>query len=129
MTPHQEVPNVERSYVDRLYNRKLQKWQFLVEHAFGILKQCFCELGVKSDLHVTFLLGVLIVSFYLIHNFLLRQSVDDVELLLKVLQSKGMRLEVRNDQVVDQNANAKSISIHAEVDSKHTNLGAYLANR
>ena len=70
MTPHQEVPNVERSYANRLYNRKLQKEQFVVEHALGILKQCFCELGVKPDLHVTFLPDVIVVCF-LMHNLLL----------------------------------------------------------
>ena len=38
----------------------------MVEHAFRIFKQCFCELGVKSNLHVTFLLDV-IVSCCLLH--------------------------------------------------------------
>lgn len=128
MTPHREVPNRERSYADRLYNRKLRKGRSVVEHAFGILKQCFRELGGKSDLHVTFLPDV-IVACCLMHNLLLGQFVDDVEQLLEVLQSEGMRWEGRNDQVVDRNENAQPIPLHAEVDSKRTELGAYLANR
>ena len=63
----------------------------MVEYASMILKQCFCELGVKSGLHVTFLPDV-IVACYLLHNLLLGQSSKVVKRLLKVLQNNGMYL-------------------------------------
>ena len=96
MTPHWEVPNAARSFVDRLYNKKLWKGQSVVEHAFGILKQCFRELRVRSDLHVTFLPDI-IFACCLMHNMLLGQSYNDVEQLLEVLQTEGMVPIVSDD--------------------------------
>jgi hypothetical protein len=39
---------------EALYNQKLRKGRCVVENAFGMLKQTFRELLVKSDLSITF---------------------------------------------------------------------------
>ena len=96
LTPHQELPNSARLYTDRLYNEKPKKGRLVVEHAFGILKQCFFELGLKSELEVTFLLDVIIVCC-LMHNLLMAQSTEKVEQLLEVLQTEDLVLEMQND--------------------------------
>jgi hypothetical protein len=60
-----------------------------VENAFGILKQTFCELLLKSELIVTFLPDV-IVFCAILHNLLFAQSRKAVEQLLNVLRQEGL---------------------------------------
>jgi hypothetical protein len=52
MVPHKNVRNL--SVLDTLFNRKLKKGHCVVENAFGILKQTFRELLLKSKLDVVF---------------------------------------------------------------------------
>jgi hypothetical protein len=47
MVPHKNIRNF--SVHETLFNRKLQRGHSVVENAFGILKQTFRELLVKSD--------------------------------------------------------------------------------
>lgn len=100
----------------------------MVEHSFGILKQMFRELLVKSDLHVTFLLDV-IISCCLLHNHLLGQSTDEVERLLEVLQNEGMALEVEDEPIVEPPPPGPPNKDHVEGAAKRAALGNYLANR
>jgi len=60
-----------------------------VENTFGMLKQTFRELLVKSDLDVTFLPDV-ITACAILYNTLLGQSHEKVERLLQVLRTKGL---------------------------------------
>ena len=57
----------------------------MVENAFAFLKQTYRELEYKSELHVTFLLDV-VVYCAILHNILLKQSYSEVERLLEMLQ-------------------------------------------
>ena len=90
------MPNVAKSFTHRLYNQKLRKGESVMEHAFRILKQCFCKLGVKFDLHITFLLDV-IVAYCLLHNILMEQSSKAMERLLNVLQNEGVVVDNHNE--------------------------------
>ena len=66
MTFHWKLPNATKSYIDKLYKKKIWKDKSIVERTFRIIKQCFQELIVKSNLHVIFLSNV-IITCYLMH--------------------------------------------------------------
>jgi hypothetical protein len=83
MVPHRNARNC--TVLERLYNKKLRKGRCVVKNAFGILKQTFRELLVKSDLDVVFLPDV-ITCCAILHNILLGQSHEDVENLMGVLR-------------------------------------------
>jgi hypothetical protein len=72
-----------------------------VENAFGILKQTFCELLLKSELIVTFLPDV-IVFCAILHNLLFAQSRKAVEQLLNVLRQEGLHGKVVDDDNLPQ---------------------------
>jgi hypothetical protein len=76
MVPYKNVQNL--SLLETLFNRKLRKGLCVVENAFGILKQTFKELLVKSELDVVFLPDV-ITCCTILHNILLGQSHNKVE--------------------------------------------------
>jgi hypothetical protein len=63
--------------VDTLFNKKLRRGRIVVENAFGILKQTFRELLVKSELQAAFLPNV-ITCCAILHNVFLGQSHEDV---------------------------------------------------
>jgi hypothetical protein len=94
LTPHRRSPNPFA--IDTLYNWKLQRVRGVVENAFGILKQSWRELLLKSELDVAHLPDV-ILSCCLLHNLLLGQASVEVEVLLEVLSSEGWTEEVPND--------------------------------
>ena len=96
MVPHRGPGQL--SLAEELFNRRLRRGRCVVENAFGILKQTFRELLVKSQLHITFLPDV-IVSCAILHNVLLGQSHEDVEQLLEVLRTEGLHGEVIDDDV------------------------------
>ena len=86
------------SVAEALFNKKLRRRRCVVENAFGILKQTFCELLTKSYLHVAFLPDV-ILACAILHNVLLGQSHEDVENLLGVLRYEGLDGEACDDNV------------------------------
>ena len=86
LVPHRGQGNM--TMADSLFNRKLRRGRGIVENVFGILKQTFRELLVKSDLSVTFLPDV-IMCCAILHNVLLAQSHGDVERLLQILRTEG----------------------------------------
>jgi hypothetical protein len=79
--------------LENLFNRKLRRGCYVVQNAFGLLKQTFRELLGKSSLRVTFLPDV-ILCCAILHNVLLGQSNEDVKQLLEVLQVEGYEGEV-----------------------------------
>jgi hypothetical protein len=113
---------------DTLFNKKLRRDRGVVENAFGILKQTFRELLVKSDLHVAFLPDV-IMCYALLYSLLLRQSHEEVQRLLEVLCMEGLDREVLHDdplptdvgEAVMDNATTEQGSL------TRTDLGIYLA--
>jgi hypothetical protein len=52
MVPHKNSRNL--TLLETLFNKRLRRGRCLVENVFGILKQTFRELLVKSDLDVVF---------------------------------------------------------------------------
>jgi hypothetical protein len=77
--PHKNVMNL--TIIEILFNRRLKHGRCVVLNAFGILEQTFCELLVKFDLIVTFLLDV-ILCCALLYNISLARSRGDVKHLL-----------------------------------------------
>ena len=82
---------------DTLYNKRLRRGWGVVEIAFDILKQSFCELLTKSDLDIAFLSNV-ITCCCILHNIMLGQSHEDVDLLHDILRIKGLEEEVRDEE-------------------------------
>jgi hypothetical protein len=94
MVPHKNVRNL--SLLETLFNRKLRKGRCVVENAFGILKQTFRELLVKSELDVVFLPDV-ITCCAILHNILLGQSHNEVEQLMQELRREGLEGDITDD--------------------------------
>jgi hypothetical protein len=94
MVPHRNVRNL--SVLETLFNKKLRRGQSVVENAFGILKQTFRELLMKSELDVVFLPDV-ITCCAILHNVLLGQSHEEVERLLQVLRREGLEGDITDD--------------------------------
>jgi hypothetical protein len=94
MVPHRNMRNL--SVLETLFNRKLRRGRSMVKNAFGILKQTFRELLVKSELDVVFLPDV-ITCYAILHNVLLGQSHEEVERLLQVLRREGLEGDVTDD--------------------------------
>jgi hypothetical protein len=95
MVPHKGPGHM--TVAEALYNRKLRKGRCVVENAFGILKQTFKELLVKSDLSVIFLPDV-ITYCAILHNVLLGQSHEDVERFTDMLRTEGLQGEVVDEE-------------------------------
>ena len=94
MVPHRN--HIRLSVAEALFNKKLRRGQCVVENAFGILKQTFQELLLKSDLDVAFLPDV-ILCCAILHNMLLGQSHEEVENLFQILRDEGLHGEVVDD--------------------------------
>ena len=126
MVPHRGPGNLP--IADTLFNRKLHRGRCVVENAFGILKQSFRELLVKSDLQVTFLPDV-ITCCAILHNILLGQSHEAVETLLHILRTEGLQEGEEDEQPVlhDGGDLAREDTAHAEGSDKRRQLGIYLA--
>jgi hypothetical protein len=88
MVHHKNVRNL--SMLETLFNRKLRTGRYVVENAFGILKQTFRELLVKSDLDIVFLRDI-IICCTILHNILLRQSHEEVEQFYRSYNGKCWR--------------------------------------
>jgi hypothetical protein len=95
MVPHKNVRNL--SLLETLFNWKLRKGRCVVKNAFGILKQTFRELLVKSELDVVFLPDV-ITCCAILHNILLGQSHNKVEQFMQVLWREGLEGDVTDDE-------------------------------
>ena len=94
MVPHRGPRAL--SMAKQFFNRRLRQRRYIVQNAFGILKQTFRELLVKSDLHVTFLPDV-ILCCALLHNVLLEQSREEVHRFLDILHQNGLEGPVEED--------------------------------
>jgi hypothetical protein len=99
MTPHKNVRNL--TITETLFIRRLKRGRCVMENAFGILKQTFRELLVKSELTVKFLPDV-IVCCAILYNLLLAQTMEAVEQLLNVLRQEGLHGEVLDDDNLPQ---------------------------
>ena len=86
------------SLAEQLFNTRLRKGRCDIDNAFGILKQTFKELLVKSQLHITFMPDVIICCAILL-KVLLGQSHEEVEELLDVLRREGLDGEVMDEDL------------------------------
>ena len=126
MVPHRGEGNMP--IADTLFNRKLRRGRGVVENAFGILKQTFRELLVKSDLQVVFLPDV-ITCCAILHNMLLGQSHGDVERLFQILRMEGLQEEDANEAVniVEAAEGIRDDCTLREGTEKRQQLGVFLA--
>ena len=126
MVPHRGEGNMP--IADTLFNRKLRRGRGVVENAFGILKQTFCELLVKSDLDVVFLPDV-ITCCAILHNMLLGQSHGDVERLFQILRTEGLEEDEAEEaaQNVETAEGVRDECTLREGTEKRQQLGVFLA--
>ena len=125
MVPHRGPGQL--SIAEQLFNRRLRRGRCVVENTFGILKQTFKELLVKSQLHVTFMPDV-ILACAILHNVLLGQSPEEVEELLGVLRREGLEGEVIDEDggaVEPGNQNADDVVNEGGTEVRR-NLAVYL---
>ena len=94
MVPHQQ----RRQFLvlEEFFNYKLRKRRCVVENTFGIWKQIFRKLLLKSNLAITFLSDV-ITCCAILHNVLMGQSYDKVEALLQVLEDEDMLISLKKN--------------------------------
>ena len=126
MVPHRGEGNMP--IADTLFNRKLRRGCGVVENAFGILKQTFRELLVKSDLDVVFLPDV-ITCCAILHNMLLGQSHGDVERLFQILRIGGLEEDEAEEAAlnVETAEGVQDECILREGTEKRQQLGVFLA--
>ena len=94
MVPHRR--HGPFSVADTLFNKQLRRGHGVVENVFGIIKETFRELLMKSKLQVAFLPDI-ITCCAILYNVMLGQFHEEVEQLLQVLQNEGL-----DGQVVDK---------------------------
>jgi len=117
------------SLAENLFNRKLQKGCMVVKNAFGIIKQSFRESQGVLELDIAFFPDM-VVCCCILHNILLRQSHEDVEEFLRLLDSEGM--EVENPDPLDIPPIAAFVNEDVpatEGAEKRHDLGVYLTTR
>lgn len=115
--------------MEALFNRQLKRGRCVAENAFGILKQTFRELLLKSHLNVAFLLD-LITACAILHNILLRQSHKEVEQLPQILRTKGLDGEVLDDNTKPQEAGEIIRDVATTLGTEiRTQLGVFLTTQ
>jgi phospholipid N-methyltransferase len=112
--------------VERLFNQKLSQGRVVAENAFGILKQAFSELKNFSDFHVTLVPDV-VLCCVLLHNILLRQSIEEVDRLFKCLQHEGMVPFVDDDPEVDDQTGGQPMADFVRREDKRREINTFLA--
>ena len=127
LVPHRQEQQL--SLAENMFNRILRKGRMVVENAFGILKQSFRELQGVSELDIAFFPDV-VVCCCILHYILLRQSHEDIEDFLRLLDSEGMEVEAAD--AVDAGPVAAFINEDVpttEGAEKRHQLGVYLTTR
>jgi hypothetical protein len=76
------------TFFEALYNPQLCQGRIMVENSFGISKKMFKELLLKTNLHIVFLLDV-VVCCCMVHNLILDGKDEDIKSLLFQLDSKN----------------------------------------
>jgi hypothetical protein len=83
-----------RSLAETYFNKRHRRGRSVVENAFGLLKENWCEMGKKTDLHVTIVPDVFYCC-YILHNLTSRQGIVDVEEVMR-------RIRLEADEEVTQ---------------------------
>ena len=115
------------SVLKELFNCNLRKDRCVVENTFGIWKQTFQELLLKSNFAVTFLPDV-ITCCEILHNVLMGQSHNEVEALFQVLEDEGMPNNIFEEELEAFDVTSidnESVILQPWVE-KRTSLGIYL---
>ncbi len=88
MVPHKQIQMC--CYVLKvLYNKWLSHAKVMVENTFGILKETFKELMIKSNLNVLLLLDV-VICYYMLHNMILNDKDFNINELIFWLEKQKM---------------------------------------
>ena len=125
VVPHRGRGNL--SVAEGLFNKRLSRGRVVIENAFGILKQTFRELLVKSELEVSFMPDV-ILCCAILHNVLFGQAHEDVDHLLQMLRMEGLAGEVVEDDIgmPEELEAVRNDDAMAEGVAKRRNLGLFL---
>jgi len=86
MVSHKQI-NVRHTVLEALLNQHLFCGKNLVVIFFGILKQMFMELLLKTSLDILFLFNVVIYC-YMLHNLIMNGKDEDINILMAQLSLK-----------------------------------------
>jgi hypothetical protein len=78
----------QRTYLESLYQEQHSRGRSVIENAFGILKQTWRELLVKTDMKVEFVPD-LVSCCCVLHNMILATAAPDIDYLCGVLEEEG----------------------------------------
>jgi hypothetical protein len=78
----------QRTYLESLYQEQHSKGRSVIENAFGILKQTWRELLVKTDMKVEFVPD-LVSCCCVLHNMILAMAAPDIDYLCGVLEEEA----------------------------------------
>ncbi len=90
MVPHKQV-GVCHTILETLFNQQLSCSRSIVENSFGILKQMFWEILLKTSLDILFLPNV-VICCNMLHNFIMNGKDEDIETLMA-------QLDIENDHL------------------------------
>jgi len=83
MIPHKQFGNIRHIVLEALYKKHLSQGRSVVENSFGILRMSFRELLLKTNLHVLFLLDV-VICCCILYN-MIKQVLDEKDLDIETL--------------------------------------------
>jgi len=73
----------EHIVLEALYNKKHKHGCLVVENAFKILEQTFCELLCKTKLHITLVFDM-VTCYALLHNLLITRKAIDMDGVINI---------------------------------------------
>jgi hypothetical protein len=117
------------SVIEAVFNRRLRAGRCVVENAFGILKQTWRKLLLKSDQTVTFMPD-LIAAYCILHNILLGQMPEDVAKLFWILHHEGSDGDRDEDAEAQDDGGAvldPPEAVRRSADDLRTRLGVFVA--
>jgi hypothetical protein len=88
MVPHKQI-GVRHLVLKTYYIKQLSHVRVVVENTFIIFKKRFWELMIKSNLHVNFLLDV-VICCCILHNMILSGKDANIDALMEQLEAENV---------------------------------------